>query len=80
MSAAATHVRIEHLLERNLGRVGQPHPLIPAQAGIQNRLWSVMSLFLGPRFRGDERIVLPAYMLETAPKFVWGACLFASYR
>jgi hypothetical protein len=32
-------------------------PLIPAQAGIQYRVLGVFSLsFLGPRFRGDERL------------------------
>jgi hypothetical protein len=33
-------------------------PLIPAQAGIQKRLAATFAI-LGPRFRGDERIVQP---------------------
>jgi hypothetical protein len=34
----------------------QPHPLIPAKAGIQGSFLGVLRLWaLGPRLRGDER-------------------------
>jgi hypothetical protein len=32
-------------------------PLIPAQAGIQGQLATSIVFALGPRFRGDERII-----------------------
>jgi hypothetical protein len=36
-------------------RVGPRFPLIPAQAGIQSR--ALGTYHLGPRFRGDERML-----------------------
>ena len=37
----------------------RPSPLIPAQAGIQVQLLPTLNLRpLGPRFRGDERVIL----------------------
>src|SRR5262249_946613 len=46
---------LEDVSPRRNRRTSAPHPLIPAKAGIQSRLLTICDL--GPRLRGDERIL-----------------------